>query len=289
MQDFSADNLTEAVVQAYTEKVTDARLQQIFASLIRHLHAFAKDVKLTEAEWLAGIKFLTATGHMSDDSRQEFILLSDVLGLSMLVDAINHPRTGFGTENTVLGPFYVPNAPTLPQGASIIRGTGTGSRVVVKGLVTDRSGAPVPAAVLEVWQAAENGLYHMQDEKAPEWNLCGVFRTDSDGQFAFVTVAPTPYPIPTDGPVGQLLLTAKRDPTRPAHIHFRIKAEGYEQLTTHIFVRGDPYLDSDPVFATKNSLIADVMQSRDEAVARQLHLEIPFNMIEWNFGLRPIE
>lgn len=289
MQDFSEVNLTEAVVQAYTEKVTDARLQQIFASLIRHLHAFSKDVKLTEPEWLAGIKFLTATGHMSDDRRQEFILLSDVLGLSMLVEEINHPRTGLGTENTVLGPFYVPDAPALPQGASIIRGTSTSTRIVVKGRVTDHRGAPVPEAVLDVWQAAENGLYHMQDEKVPEWNLCGVFRTDSDGQFAFVTVGPTPYPIPTDGPVGQLLRTAKRDPTRPAHIHFRVKAEGYRQLTTQIFPRGDPHLDSDPVFATKSSLIADVKQSRDESVARQLGLEIPFSMIEWNFRLRPIE
>jgi hydroxyquinol 1,2-dioxygenase len=285
MKDFTLENLTDAVVEAYTTNAASPRQAQIIGSLVRHLHAFAKDVELTEAEWFEGIQFLTATGKKCDDKRQEFILLSDTLGLSMVVDAINHPKGGLGTESTVLGPFYVEGSPIVESGANIIKRDIGGEVVLVTGKVTDAAGKPLAGATLEVWQTANNQLYDVQDPDAPEWNLRATIKAKDDGEFSFVSEKPTSYPVPTDGPVGQLLAAGGRHAFRPAHLHFMVKAPGHETLTTHIFADGDPYLDSDAVFATKAALVAKFEPSEDATLAAKYGLKVPFTTMHYEFGL----
>lgn len=285
MKDFTLENLTDAVVEAYTANAASPRKAQIIGSLVKHLHAFAKDVELTEAEWFEGIQFLTATGKMCDDKRQEFILLSDTLGLSMVVDAINHPKGGLGTESTVLGPFYVEGAPIVESGANIIKRDIGGETVLVTGKVTDAAGKPLAGATLEVWQTANNQLYDVQDPDAPEWNLRAKIKAKDNGEFSFVSEKPTSYPVPTDGPVGQLLAAGGRHAFRPAHLHFMVKAPGHETLTTHIFADGDPYLDSDAVFATKAALVAKFEPSEDAKLAASYGLKVPFTTMHYEFGL----
>ncbi|MDA0823622.1 MAG: intradiol ring-cleavage dioxygenase [Proteobacteria bacterium] len=285
MKDFTLENLTDAVVEAYTTNAASPRQAQIIGSLVRHLHAFAKDVELTEAEWFEGIQFLTATGKKCDDKRQEFILLSDTLGLSMVVDAINHPKGGLGTESTVLGPFYVEGSPIVESGANIIKRDIGGEVVLVTGKVTDAAGKPLAGATLEVWQTANNQLYDVQDPDAPEWNLRATIKAKDDGAFSFVSEKPTSYPVPTDGPVGQLLAAGGRHAFRPAHLHFMVKAPGHETLTTHIFADGDPYLDSDAVFATKAALVAKFELSEDATLAAKYGLKVPFTTMHYEFGL----
>ena len=284
MKDFTVDNLTESVVQAYTAKASP-RMQVVMKSLIEHLHAFARDVDLTEAEWFEGIQFLTETGKMCDEQRQEFILLSDTLGLSMMVDAINHPKGGKGTESTVLGPFYVDGAPELPSGSNIIKRDDGHEKVVVEGRVTDAEGNPLQGASLDVWQTAGNELYDVQDPTAPEWNLRAKIIAEDDGSYSFLSETPQSYPVPDDGPVGRLLAVGKRHPMRPAHLHFIVRAAGYQPLTTHIFVAGDEYLDSDAVFATKQSLVVDFEACEDQALATHYGIEGPFKRAVCNFGL----
>ena len=235
MRDFTIDNLTEIVLEEYGSKTDDPRFRQIINSLIKHLHAFVKDVELTEEEWFKAIMFLTRTGQTCDDKRQEFILLSDVLGVSMLVDAINHPKSGKGTESTVLGPFYVSGAPEYETGASIVKQQYADELTLVQGKVTDPDGAPIAGAKLDVWQTAANGYYDVQDPTMPENNMRGIFTTDAEGNFTFVTEKPLSYSVPTDGPVGDLLRTSSRHGMRPAHIHFVVSADGFEALTTHVF------------------------------------------------------
>ena len=288
MKDFTLENLTEAAVEAYTENASSPRAAEILSSLIRHLHAFAKDVELTEQEWFAGIQFLTATGKKCDDKRQEFILLSDTLGLSMVVDAINHPKGGKGTESTVLGPFYVEGAPEVESGTNIIKRDVGGETVVVTGRVTDDSGKPLAGAALDVWQTASNQLYDVQDPDAPEWNLRAKVKARDDGTFSFVTEKPVSYSVPTDGPVGQMLEAGGRHAFRPAHLHFMVTAPGHETLTTHIFVDGDPYLDSDAVFATKADLVANFEPCSDEALAAEHGVKVPFTRVNYDFGLMPV-
>jgi len=266
MAQFRDDELTRAVIDR-TQGAADPRLREIMAALVRHLHDFAREVKLSEAEWLTAIEFLTRTGQMCDDKRQEFILLSDTLGLSMLVDALNNRREGRETPSTVLGPFYVPGAPELPMDADISASTNGGIKTSVSGRVLDAQGKPIEGATLDVWQTAPNGLYDVQDSQAPEFNLRGRFRTESDGVYRFRTVKPVSYPVPTDGPVGQMLLALGRHPYRPAHLHFMITAPGFEKLTTHIFVRGDPYLESDAVFGVKEALVVDFIDGATSATA----------------------
>ena len=287
MKDFTLDNLTEAVVEAYTTNAVNPRMAQILKSLIEHLHQFAKDVELTEAEWLAGINFLTDTGKMCDEKRQEFILLSDTLGLSMVVDAINHPKGGLGTESTVLGPFYVDGAPEVPSGSNLIKRDDGHEKVLVRGKVTDADGKPLGRATLDVWQTAGNQMYDVQDENAPEWNLRANVRAQDDGTFWFISETPQSYPVPDDGPVGRLLDAGGRHPFRPAHLHFLVRADGYQPLVTHIFVDGDPYLDSDAVFATKASLVADFNLCEDQKLGQEVGLTPPFRTVEYNFGLMP--
>ena len=287
MRDFTIDNLTEIVLEEYGSKTNDPRFRQIITSLLKHLHAFVKDVELTEEEWFKAIMYLTATGQMCDDKRQEFILLSDVLGVSMLVDAINHPKSGKGTESTVLGPFYVPGAPEYENGASIIKQQYADEVALVQGRVTDPDGNPIAGARLDVWQTAANGAYDVQDQAMPENNMRGVFTTDGEGNFAFVTEKPLSYSIPTDGPVGDLLRTSSRHGMRPAHIHFIVSADGYEPLTTHVFSEGDEYLDSDAVFATKSSLIGHYETSDDAALAARYNITAPFSHLKFDMGLMP--
>ncbi len=287
MRDYTADNITEAVVKEYASKTQDPRMRRIITSLIEHMHAFVKEVELTEAEWFAGIQFLTATGKMCDDKRQEFILLSDTLGVSMLVDTLNHPKTGLGTESTVLGPFYVEDAPEQKNGTSVIRRDVDARPTLMRGKVTDAEGAPIAGATVDVWQTSANGLYDIQDQDAPEWNLRGRFTTEADGSYAIISETPVSYSIPTDGPVGHMLDATGRHGMRPAHVHFMLSADGYRPLTTHIFVKGDAYLDSDAVFATKDSLVADFKECEDATLAERYGLTTPFTLLEYDFGLMP--
>jgi hydroxyquinol 1,2-dioxygenase len=243
--------LTDEVLAAY-EGTPDPRLRELLGALIRHLHAFAAETRLTPQEWQAGIEFLTATGRACDAARQEFILLSDVLGLSSLVEDMN--SAAGATEPTVLGPFHLPGAPTRAAGEHIGRAQ-DGPPTLIRGVVTDVEGAPVPGATLDVWQASGNGLYDTQDPDQPSFNLRGAFRTGPDGSYEFRTARPGSYPIPRDGPVGELLRAAARHGWRAAHIHAIVSAPGYVPVTTHIFDADNPYLDSDAVFGVKESLV----------------------------------
>jgi maleylacetate reductase len=253
----SAAELTATVIQRL-DVTSDPRLREVMTALIRHLHGFVTDVRLTLDEWLAAVRFLTATGQISDDRRQEFILLSDTLGVSMLVDLLAEQASagtaGFATESTVLGPFYVADSPEREYGASIVERP-SGELAWYTGHITDTDGAPIAGATLDVWQNADDMLYAVQNADAPPDNLRGVFRARPDGSFAFLGVRPTDYPIPDDGPVGQLLARTGRHPWRPAHIHVIVSAPGYRSVATHIFDSGSKYLTSDAVFAVKPSLV----------------------------------
>jgi protocatechuate 3,4-dioxygenase beta subunit len=254
--------LTDDVVQRLADTPND-RLRLVMQALVRHLHAFAQEVRLTEAEWLAGIEFLTATGHITDDRRQEFILLSDTLGLSSLVEMITHGADAQTTESTILGPFYIPGAPLRERGASIEISDVGGEKTLVSGTVRTTAGAPISSAVLDVWQTAPNGLYDVQDPKQTAYNLRGRFRTAEDGSYLFATVRPADYPIPDDGPVGKLLSATGRHPWRAAHIHVKITADGYQPLTTHLFDAESKYLDTDTVFGVKDSLVRQFVRQED--------------------------
>lgn len=257
-------SLTTEVVDRL-DATPDPRLREVTQALVRHLHAFALEVQLTDAEWLAGIRFLTATGQMCDDVRQEFILLSDTLGLSSLVDLINHAHVEtLATETTILGPFYVPESPWRENGSSIIEYEDGGEVTVVRGVVRDDRGTPIQDATVDVWHNAATGFYAVQQpEVQPPTNLRGRFRTDERGRYEFLTVCPVPYPIPSDGPVGQLLRDTGRHEWRAAHIHMKVSADGHIPLTTHVFDRASDYLDSDTVFGVKDSLITDFVRGDD--------------------------
>jgi hydroxyquinol 1,2-dioxygenase len=262
-------------------------LRELLSSLVRHLHAFVKDTEPTIAEWERAIDFLTATGQKCDDERQEFILLSDVLGISMLVETINN-RTGGATESTVLGPFHVVKSPRRELGESIDL-VGTGTPCVVRGRVLSAGGTPLPGAELDVWQANDQGFYDVQQpDVQPRANGRGLFTAAAgDGSFWFRTIAPSFYPIPTDGPVGTLLNATQRHPYRPAHIHFIVTAPGYRPLTTHIFVAGSQYIESDAVFAVKKSLIKDFTLVDDPEQAAKYGLSGPFYLAVFDIVLEP--
>jgi protocatechuate 3,4-dioxygenase beta subunit len=252
-------DITEAVIASF-EGCRDPRLAEVMTVLVRHLHAFAEEVNLTLDEWEKAIAALTATGHITDERRQEFILWSDALGVSMLVDALVHAFPEGATESTVLGPFYVPGAPLRAHGESIAEDPGAGIPVKVYGRVLAPDHSPIAGAELDVWQNGEDMLYAVQSPAASENHLRGRFRTDEQGRYAFVGVRPVPYPIPDDGPVGAMLRATGRHPWRPAHIHMIVRARGYRTLTTHIFDAASEYLDSDAVFAVKPSLLRDFVR-----------------------------
>ena len=254
----SASEITAAAISSF-EDSRDARLRQIMQSLVQHLHAFITDVQLTEAEWADAIRILTETGHITDDRRQEFILWSDALGVSMLVDALAHPNASSGaTESTVLGPFWSANAPERAFGESMMAAGETGGvPAYVSGRVLDTRGNPIAGAVVDVWQNGDDGLYTVQRPEAPEDHLRGRYTTREDGSYAFIGVRPVPYTIPFDGPGGAMLTATGRHAWRPAHIHMIVTAPGYQRLQTHIFDSHSKYLDSDAVFAVKQSLIRE--------------------------------
>jgi protocatechuate 3,4-dioxygenase beta subunit len=250
----SPEEISQSVVDRF-DATTDPRLRELMQSLVRHLHAFAIETRLTEAEWMSGVEFLTATGHACTAQRQEFILLSDTLGISMVVDAVNHDAPSGATESTVRGPFYVPDSPERPMGSSIAEQAGSGDPVLVSGTVRDVEGRALEGAVIDVWQNARSGAYAVQDPTQPAENLRGRFRTGSDGRFSFWAVRPTDYAIPEDGPVGAMLRAANRHPWRAAHLHLIASAPDHVAVTTHFFDDGSSHLDSDTVFGVKPSLI----------------------------------
>jgi len=252
MPNLTEANLTDVVLDRLSA-CTDPRVKQVMAALTRHLHAFIREVEPTPGEWFAGIQFLTATGQQCDDVRQEFILLSDALGVSMLVDAINNRKPAGATESSVLGPFYAEGAPEFDTGADLAPGEGPG--VVVSGTVRSVDGTPVAGALLDIWQTAPNGLYHMQDSEAEKYHLCGKVHSAADGSYRLRTLKPVSYAVPVDGPVGALLTRLGRHAYRPAHIHFIVSAPGYKPVVTQLYTEGDAYLDSDAVFGVKESLV----------------------------------
>jgi catechol 1,2-dioxygenase len=283
-RDDSAAWLTEQVVASFAG-TPDARLRTLMQSLVRHIHAFVRETEPTEAEWMSAIRFLTETGKMCDEVvRQEFILLSDTLGVSMLVDAINHRFARGATDTTVLGPFYINGMPERSYGENMA--LTPGEPVVVHGQVHATDGAPIADAVLDVWQTAENGMYSGQDTEQPHGNLRGRYRTDAEGRYAITTVLPVSYPIPTDGPVGKMLEATGRHPWRPAHLHFMIDAPGHRTLVTHLFDKDDKYLDSDAVFGVKRSLmVAYRERPAGDELARRFNLNGPYREANYDFVL----
>ncbi|MCX4978070.1 intradiol ring-cleavage dioxygenase [Streptomyces sp. NBC_00620] len=283
--EYTAD-LTGEVVDSL-QRTADPRVRELLSALTRHLHAFVRETEPTMEEWERAIGFLTATGQMCTDTRQEFILLSDVLGVSMLVETINGHRDPGATESTVLGPFHMTESPVRELGANIDL-VGTGEPCVVSGRVLSADGTPIPSAVLDVWQADPEGYYDVQrPDVQPAGNGRGLFTADAEGRFWFRSCVPSPYPIPTDGPVGELLKATDRHPYRPAHIHFIASAEGHTPVTTHIFVAGSEYLDSDAVFAVKQSLIQDFADTDDPSLAREFGVPNPFRHARFDLVLEP--
>ncbi|MFJ8630416.1 intradiol ring-cleavage dioxygenase [Streptomyces sp. NPDC093568] len=281
----SGDTTVTDEAVASLHGAADPRLRELLTGLIRHLHAFARETRLTQQEWERAIGFLTATGQMCTDTRQEFILLSDVLGLSMLLETINERQGPGATESTVLGPFHMTESPVRALGANIDL-VGDGEPCVVSGRVLSRDGHPLPGAVIDVWQADGNGFYDVQRPDAqPPGNGRGLFTADAEGRFWFRTCVPSPYPIPTDGPVGDLLRATARHPFRPAHIHFIASAPGHTPVTTHIFVAGSDYLDSDAVFAVKPSLVQDFAATDDPSSAREFGVANPFRHARFDLVL----
>lgn len=285
MRNLTEDNITQAVLAEHAN-AKDARLKQIMTCLVQHLHSFAREVRLTEEEWVEAINFLTAVGHITDDKRQEFILLSDTLGLSMLVTALNNRKPSGCTEATVFGPFHIENSPRYELGADVSNGA-AGEPAYVHGRVLTPDGQAVPCATMEIWQADAEGMYDVQYGDDAKHRARGTLVTDDEGRFDFWSVHAEAYPIPHDGPVGRMLELLGRHPWRPAHLHFRISAPGYETLVTHVFRRGDAYLDSDAVFGVRSTLIADWVQHPAGETPDGGRRDAPFYTLEFDFVLNP--
>ncbi len=282
------EDITAAAVASF-ERCADPRLRELMQAFVRHLHAFAVEVSLTEEEWRQMIAVLTATGHITDERRQEFILWSDALGLSMLVDALAHDLPAGATESTVLGPFYVPGSPRREYGESMVIEAGAGTPAWVYGRVLDTSGVPIAGAELDVWQNGADMLYAVQRPEAEEDHLRGRYLTREDGTYAFIAVRPVPYPIPDDGPVGRMLVATARHPWRPAHIHMIVRAPGYRTVTTHVFDATSEYLDSDTVFAVKQGLLRTFVERSADDPARPPGIEGEWVSLENDIVLAPGE
>lgn len=283
---FTESNSADVVI-GRNANAKDARLAEVMEAITRHLHAAVKEIEPTQEEWFEAIQFLTKVGHMCNDWRQEFILLSDSLGVSMLVDAINNRKPSGASESTVLGPFHVPDAPELPMGSDICLDQ-KGEPMLVKGRILGTDGQPINAAKIDVWQANDEGFYDVQQKGLqPDFNLRGVFRTGPDGSYHFKGVKPKFYPIPDDGPVGQLLEKLGRHPFRPAHLHYILEADGYETLITHIFDPDDPYIHSDAVFGVKESLLAKFDLIDDPAKIAEAGFDGPYYEVVHDFVLAP--
>jgi hydroxyquinol 1,2-dioxygenase len=283
MRNLNENDITEAVL-ARLAQTPNPRLKQVLTGLVQHLHAFAREVQLTEAEWLEGIRFLTEVGHKCDDKRQEFILLSDTLGLSMLVTALNNRKPPGCTEATVFGPFFVEGAPHYEHGADVANGA-PGEPCYVSARVLGLDGMPIAGAKVDVWQADAEGFYDVQRPELTSPQARGVLTSGPDGRFEFRTIVAEAYPIPTDGPVGKMLQATERHPWRPAHLHFMIQADGYEKLITHVFRNGDRYLDSDAVFGVRSSLVADWIRHEPGLAPDGSEQSRPFYTLEFDFVL----
>ena len=275
------------VVNARMGPDVSPRLRQVMTAVVKHLHNAVKEIEPTHDEWMTAITFLTGVGQMCTAWRQEFILLSDTLGVSMLVDSINHRRPNGATENTILGPFYVPDAPHYEHGANICL-DGKGEPMLVEGHVRDTAGKPIDGASIDVWQTNEDGFYDVQQKGVqPDFNLRGVFRSGPDGAYWFRSVKPRFYPIPNDGPVGQMLEALGRHPNRAAHIHVIVTAPGYDPVITHIFEPSCRYLSEDAVFGVKGSLIAGFTRIDDAVAIQKSGFDKPFWQVHWDFTLAP--
>lgn len=285
MRNLTEANLTDAVIAAMSG-AEDTQFKTVMTSLIKHLHAFIQEIDLTEDEWFAGIQFLTSVGQKCDGKRQEFILLSDTLGATTMKDIINNRKPPGVTEYTILGPFHRPDAPELPLLANLADDF-QGEPVVMRGRVLSPNGSPIPNARLDVWQSNAEGFYDLQLSDVEGPALRGVFHTDLEGRYVFRTIKPSCYPIPDDGPVGQMLKAMGRHPYRPAHIHFIVSAEGYRSVTTELFVSEDPYLDSDAVFGVRESLVVPFVGNESKEDAAQLGMPVPFFMVDYDFVLEP--
>jgi hydroxyquinol 1,2-dioxygenase len=277
--------ITSAVLKAQSG-AKNARLREVVESLVRHLHDFAREVHLTEAEWTAGIEFLTRVGHITDDKRQEFILLSDVLGLSTLMTAQNNSKPAGCTEATVFGPFFVADAPQYRNGDDISNGA-KGMPCLVSGTVRGIANEPIANAHIDVWQSDEEGFYDVQRPGLDHMQARGQLTSLGNGSYSFRSIVAEPYPIPHDGPVGQLLEQLGRHPWRPAHLHFMIQAPGYETLITHVFRNGGRYLDSDAVFGVRSSLIADWVRHEPGTAPDGRRMDTPFYTLQYDFVMNP--
>lgn len=284
MRDLNEHTLTDEVIARF-KNCDNPRTLQISEALVRHLHAFVREIEPTQEEWEAAIAFLTRTGHMCDDKRQEFILLSDALGVSMLVDAINHRAPEGITESTVFGPFYVEGATLYENGNDITEGT-PGMPMYISGSVNDDRGEPLANALVNIWQSDTEGYYDVQHMDSLA--LRGRLRTDENGHFSCWTVRPSAYPIPDDGPVGDMLAAQGRHPWRPAHVHFMIEAPGFRKLVTHVFAEGDQYLDSDVVFGVKNSLIREFKEHPAGTAPDGRQVDQPYSTLHYDFKLKAV-
>ncbi len=284
MPEFNEQNITAAVIARLAD-CKDARFKQVMTSLITHLHDFVRDVKLTEEEWINAIMFLTATGKTCTDKRQEFILLSDTLGVSILVISLNHPPEEGSLESTVLGPYYWEGAPEYPHGANLAEGV-KGEPAFYSGRVLDTEGKPIANALLDIWSGDGDGNYDMQMEGDVGMLARGKIRTDAQGRYSFRSIKPTYYPVPTDGPVGAMLRRMGRHPNRPGHIHMIVSAPGYHAVTTHLFVANSEYLDSDAVFGMKESLVARFDRHPPGKAPNGDVMNEPFYTVEYDFRLR---
>src|SRR5271156_3363370 len=287
MPQFNDTELTAAVIHSF-EEVQNPRIKFLMEELVKSLHGFVRKTDLTFGEWEYAIDFLTRVGQKCTPSRQEFILLSDVLGVSMLVDAVNHREREGATETTVLGPFYVGEHRLTPHGTDISQGI-AGEPMFVRSRVTDLSGRPLADAEIDVWHADDDGFYDSQKQSYETQgpSLRARFKTDADGRFSFRTILPCSYPIPTDGPVGELIAAAKRHPMRPAHVHFLVKAQGFEPLVTHVFIDGDEYLRSDVVFGVKDELIAKVEPHAEPVMPDGTPASGPWHLMSYEFQMKP--
>ena len=285
MRQFDEKSITEAVI-ARMSSCEDPRFRHVMTSLIRHVHDFVRDVQLTEGEWITAIQFLTDVGKTCTEQRQEFILLSDTLGISVLVISINHPAESGSAESTVLGPYYWEGAPDLPNGSNLAVGV-KGDPTFYSGRVLSNSGEPLANALLDVWSGDGEGNYDMQMPGDVGMKARGRIRTDAQGRYSFRSIRPEYYPVPTDGPVGRMLRAMGRHPYRPGHIHMIVSAQGYDPVTTHLFSAGSQYLDSDAVFGVKESLVAKYNRHPAGNGPNGEAMDTPFYTVEYDFRLRP--
>ena len=284
MRDINAETITDAVLKS-VENAPDPRTKEILQCLIRHLHGFVREVELTNDEWTKAMELFLRAAQITDPNRNEFIIFSDTLGVSSLVDLMEPDEMG-GTEGSLLGPFYVEGAPELGYGADMLKDN-EGVKTIVQGKVVDDNGDPIEGAVLDLWQNAANGLYQVQDPEQADDNLRCRTVTNADGRYLFSTIKPVPYPVPDDGPVGDMLRATNRHPLRTGHIHFKITAPGFKPLVTELFPDDDPYLDEDAVFGVRESLILNFVDAGPDDAPAMPGIDAPYCNVNFDFRMSP--